>query len=243
LNMVFDDDWSTVDARMKDNKEAEIYIPGRLEIDCDSTLQNDGCVVMDSVGFRYKGNSTFNRTRSKNPFRISFDEYGIDQRWNGLKGFTLNNANMDASHMAEKIHMDFAVVRAGMAGPRMAYADVTVNGEPHAFYMMGELADGRLLKRFFGGNDGDQFKAIDGLSNNSDFSQASFSNKRYENKSDDEERGWSRLGAVIAAVNGGNPATEMPALIAMNSVYRALGTDILFSSMDSYIGVGQNYQL
>lgn len=241
LNFVFDEPWSSVDQQMKANKEAEVYVLGRLEINCDATLQNEGCLVMDSVGFRYKGNSTFNSTRSKNPFRVSFDEYGIDQRWNGIKGFTLNNANMDASHMAEKIHMDFAVVRAGMPGPRMAYADVRVNGDPHAFYMMGELADKRLLKRFFDDKDGDLFKAIDGLSNNSDFTTASFTNKRYENKSDSVERGWARLGAAIEAANGTDPAEELPALINMNGVYRGIGTDILFGSMDSYIGAGQNY--
>lgn len=226
---------------LSNNKESETYIPARLEINCDGTRANPGCILMDSVGVRYKGNSTFSANRAKNPFRISFDEYGIDQRWNGIKGFTLNNSNMDASHMAEKIHMDFAVERAKMAGPRMTYAQVQVNGNPHSFYMMGELADGRLLRNHFGDNKGDLFKAIDGLSNNSDFTPGSFDNKRYENKSDSVERGWARLGAVIDAVNGANPAQEMPAHINMNSVYRGIGTDILFSSMDSYIGVGQNY--
>lgn len=231
---------------LSNNKESEVYIPARMEINCDAAVQSPptSCIRMDSIGVRYKGNSTFGGAgRPKNPFRISFDEYGFDQRWNGIKGFTLNNANMDASHMAEKIHMDFAVERAGMAGPRMAYANVKVNGQPHSFYMMGELADSRLLNRYFGEKDGDLFKAIDGLSNNSDFTTTSFTNKRYENKSDSVERGWARLGAVVAAVNGSDPAREMPALINMNSVYRAFGTDILFSSMDSYIGVGQNYQL
>ncbi len=229
---------------LSNNKESEVYIPARMEINCEVPQGPTACIRMDSIGVRYKGNSTFGgANRPKNPFRISFDEYGIDQRWNGIKGFTLNNANMDASHMAEKIHMDFAVERAGMAGPRMAYAQVKVNGNPHSFYMMGELADSRLLNRFFGEKDGDLFKAIDGLSNNSDFTTTSFNNKRYENKSDSVQRGWNRLGAVITAVNGSNPATDMPALINMNSVYRAFGTDILFSSMDSYIGVGQNYQL
>jgi hypothetical protein len=112
--------WTSVRNTMRTNKESEIYIPAKLEINCDATRANPGCVLMDSVGVRYKGNSTFSTSREKNPFRISFDEYGIDQKWNGIQGFILNNANLDPSHMAEKIHMDFAVARAGMPGPRFA---------------------------------------------------------------------------------------------------------------------------
>lgn len=235
--------WSTIHQQLINNKEAEVYIPARMEINCDATVPSapTSCVRMDSIGVRYKGNSTFSSGGQKRPFRISFDEYGIDQRWNGTKGFTLNNGWSDPSLAAEKIHMDFAVGRAGMAGPRMAYAQVKVNGKPHSFYMMGELADSRLLKNFYGENGGDLFKAIDGLSNNSDFTTASLTNKKYENKSDSVERGWTRLGAVITAVNGSNPAQDIPARVNMNSVYRGLGTDILFGSTDSYLGAGQNY--
>jgi spore coat protein CotH len=235
--------WTTRRNTMRTNKEPEIYIPAKLEINCDATRANPGCVLMDSVGVRYKGNSTFSTSREKNPFRFSFDEYGIDQRWNGMKGFILNNANMDPSHMAEKIHMDFAVERAGMPGPRFAYANVYVNGFPYSFYLLGELADGRLLKTNFGENDGDLFKAIDGTSNNSDFSTNSFNGKRYENKSDSVERAWARLGTVITAVNGANVATTLPSLVNLNSIYRAFAADVLLGSTDSYMGVGQNYLL
>src|SRR5690606_33796482 len=217
--------WSTIHQQLINKKSSETYIPARLEINCDASATQvlTGCIRMDSVGVRYKGESTFTSGGSKRPFRISFDEYGIDQRWNGVKGFTLNNGWSDPSLAAEKVHMDFAVERAGMAGPRMAYAQVKVNGNPHSFYMMGELADSRLLNRHFGEKDGDLFKAIDGLSNNSDFTTGSIQNNnrsRYEYKGDSATRGWTRLTNVITAVNGNNVAQEMPALINMNSVYR-----------------------
>gem|GEM_PF-647688 len=227
--------------KLINNKESEVYIPAKLEINCDSTGTNAGCLKMDSIGVRYKGNSTFSSGGAKRPFRISFDEYGIDQRWNGIKGFTLNNSWNDPSHMGEKIHMDFAVERAGMTGPRIGYANVLVNGKPHSFYMMGELADNRLLNRFFGENEGDLFKAIDATSNNSDFTTTSLTNKRYEVESDSVNRAWARLGAVITAVNGSSVATALPALVNMGSVYRGFATDVLFGSTDTYAGVGQNY--
>ena len=236
--------WTSVRATLLTNKQPGISIPAKLEINCDATKTNPGCVVMDSVGVRYKGNSTFRTSQKKNPFRISFDEYGIDQRWNGTKGFILNNAKMDPSHMAEKIHMDFAVERAGMPGPRFAYADVYVNGFPYSFYLLGELADGRLLNNFFGEKDGDFFKAMDGISNSSDFTLASVSNNnrnRYEYKGDSADRAWSRLGAVVTAVNGANAATALPALVNVNAIYRAFATDVLFGSTDSYMHAGQNY--
>jgi hypothetical protein len=118
---------------------------------------------------------------------------------------------------------------------------VYVNGFPYSFYLLGELADGRLLNNNFGEKDGDLFKAIDATSNNSDFTTNSFTSKRYEFKGDSATRAWARLGNVITAVNGSSVATALPPLANMNAIYRAFAADVLFGSTDSYMGVGQNY--
>ena len=139
VNLKFDQPWSEIEPILKANKQSEVYIPARLEINC-IPAGHPGCVTMDSVGVRHKGNSTFSQNRAKNPFRFSFDEYGIEQRWDGLKGFTLNNAWSDPSHMNEKIHLDFAR-EAGIPGPRANYAWLSINDTLYAFYSLVELAD------------------------------------------------------------------------------------------------------
>jgi hypothetical protein len=250
INLVFPQSWTTVDAQLKSNKEAEINIPGRIEINCIPS-GNPRCITFDSVGVRYKGNSTFSSNSQKNPFRIDFDAYGIDQRWDGMKGFILNNSNSDASYMREKIHTDFAI-RVGLVSPRFSYAQVYVNGAIHSFYQMGELVDGPFLKTRLGENDGDLFKAVDGLGANqfSDFQRKSpFTTSAYqsfyENKSDSTARAWARLITLIDTLNL-STAQRLPDAMAqrvnLDGLYRGLGSDILFANFDAYIQSGRNFQ-
>jgi CotH kinase protein/Lamin Tail Domain len=247
VNVKFDKPWSEIEPILKANKQNEIYIPASLEINC-IPAGHPGCVKMDSVGVRHKGNSTFNQNRAKNPFRFSFDEYGIDQRWDGLKGFTLNNAWSDPSHMNEKIHLDFAH-KAGIAGPRANFAWLYINDTLFSFYSLVELADKHLLQSRFGDKDGDLFKANDlvGGGQVSDFVRrspfdASAYLNRFENKSDSVERAWDRLVRFIDTLNlATDIASVLPRIADVNALYRAFGSDNLFNNTDSYAQSGQNY--
>src|SRR5690606_22542495 len=153
-------------------------------------------------------------------------------RWNGIDGFMLSNGWNDASMMREKIQFDF-LQPAGVAAPRASYAVVRTNGQPHSFYMLIERVDKRFLRARFREDAGDRFKAIDGLSNNSDLTVNSVNNQRYENKSDSVARGWARLKRFVDTVNLAS-ATQLPAALDrmadLNSIYRSLGADNLFSS-------------
>jgi hypothetical protein len=247
FNLKFDRPWGEIEPVLKANKQGETYIPARLEINC-IPAGHPGCVTMDSVGVRHKGNSTFSQNRSKNPFRISFDEYGIDQRWDGLKGFTLNNAWFDPSHMNEKIHLDFAR-KAGIAGPRANFAWLYINDTLYSFYSLVELADKRLLQSRFGEKDGDLFKANDlvGGGQVSDFARhspfdVSAYRDRYENKSDSVGRAWDRLVRFIDTLNlAADIASALPRIADVDALYKAHGADNLFSNTDSYAQSGQNY--
>lgn len=247
VNVKFDQPWSVVEPILKANKQNEVYIPAKVEINC-IPAGHPGCVKMDSVGVRHKGNSTFNQSRAKNPFRFSFDEYGLDQRWDGLKGFTLHNAWNDPAHMNEKIHLDFAR-KAGVAGPRANFAWLYINDTIFSFYSLVELADKRFLQSRFGDKDGDLFKANDLLDRSpaSDFARyspydASAYHTRYENKSDSLERGWNRLVRFIDTLNlAEDIASALPRIANVNSLYRGLGTDNLFNNTDSYAQSSQNF--
>ncbi|OGU27395.1 MAG: hypothetical protein A2057_09345 [Ignavibacteria bacterium GWA2_35_9] len=91
----------------------------------DATV--DG-VVYDSVGVRFKGNSSYSHPNNKKPFKINFDEYREDQRWDGLKGIHLNNCWNDPTFMREKIHLDFCK-DAGISAPRANYTELYINNE------------------------------------------------------------------------------------------------------------------
>ena len=247
VNVKFDRPWSEVEPILKENKQAEIYIPARLEINC-IPAGHPGCVAMDSVGVRHKGNSTFSQRRAKNPFRFSFDEYGIDQRWDGLKGFTLNNAWSDPSHMNEKIHLDYAR-KAGITAPRANFAWLYINDTLYAFYSLVELADKRLLQSRFGEKDGDLFKANDlvGGGQASDFMRrspydVSAYQSRFENKSDSVERAWTRMVRFIDTLNlAEDIASALPRIARVNALYQAFAADNLLGNADSYVQSAQNY--
>jgi spore coat protein CotH len=247
VNVKFDRSWSEIEPILKANKQNEVYIPARLEINC-IPAGHPGCVTMDSVGVRHKGNSTFSQSRAKNPFRFSFDEYGIEQRWDGLKGFTLNNAWSDPSHMNEKINLDFAR-EAGVAGPRANFAWLYINDTLFSFYSLVELGDKTLLQTRFGEKDGDLFKANDlvggGLASDfvrrSPFDASAYLN-RFEIKSDSADRAWNRLVRFIDTLSlATDIATALPRIVNLDALYRAFGTDNLFSNTDSYVQNGQNY--
>lgn len=53
-------------------------------------------ISFDSVGIRYKGNSSYNPTRAKNPFNIKLD-YILDQKYDGYNTLKLSSGFMDPS--------------------------------------------------------------------------------------------------------------------------------------------------
>lgn len=57
----------------------------------------------DSVGIRYKGNSTYSATRNKNPFNIKLDFVKGSQQYDGFNTLKLSNAFMDPSFLREAL--------------------------------------------------------------------------------------------------------------------------------------------
>jgi len=83
---------------LEDNKESGIEIPARLTV-------NDE-VVLDHVGVRYKGNSSYNIKEEKKSFNVSVDGFTDDQDLWGYETLNLNNGFVDPTYMREKITSD-----------------------------------------------------------------------------------------------------------------------------------------
>jgi spore coat protein CotH len=216
----------------------EQYMAARVTVDG---------VPYDSVGVRLKGNASYTHPNQKKPFRLSFDEYRSAQRWDGLKGVHLNNCWEDPTFIREKLHLDYCR-DAGIPAPRGNFAALTLNGELWGFYSLVEHVDGTFLTTRYGNNDGNLYKAVDGFLNPmiSDFrwygSDPSAYYNRYELRTDNSPNPWTDLIAVIDQLNNSpNPATALPPLVNLESVYRALATDNLLASFDSYAGSGRNF--
>lgn len=225
------------------NQGFEQYMAGTVTL-------ND-TLVLDSVGVRLKGNSSFTHPNNKKSIRLSFDEYRDAQRCDGEKGLHLNNCWGDPSFMREKMHLDF-LRDAGIPGPRANYANVYINGQLWGLYSMVEHVDKTFLAARYGDKNGNLYKAVDGFGLSaqyySDFrwyggTPDSYS-VRYELKTDESTTPWTDLISLIDSVNNApSAATAVPAVLDLTSFARAMAADNLFANLDSYLNSARNFYI
>lgn len=92
-------------------------------------------VVFDSVGVKYKGNSTYSPNQTKNPFHIELDTYK-EQDYQGYKDIKLSNGAKDPSFLREVL--SYQILRKYMDAPLSNYANVYVNGDLIGLYSNSE---------------------------------------------------------------------------------------------------------
>ena len=120
-----------------------------------ATLEIDG-EIFDSVGVRYKGNSTFHPDFPKNPFNIKLDHIRSKQSYQGVSTLKLANGLADPSFVREVLAYEIA--RKYMPAPQAAYLRVNINGEYHGLYVNTETIDKSFVKRWFGSKEYAFFK-------------------------------------------------------------------------------------
>lgn len=111
----------------------------------------------DSVGVRYKGNSSYFRTRNetlkKLPLNIKLD---FKKRGQALKGnqntIKLSNAFLDPSFVREPIA--YEVIRKYMPAPQCNFSKLYINGKYWGLYVNSESVDASFIKKHFGVSNG-----------------------------------------------------------------------------------------
>ena len=96
----------------------------------DSVIFNG--TMKDSVGVKYKGNSTFSESNDKNPLNISIDYITSNQDYQGHETIKLSNGQKDPSFLRETL--SYEIARKYMQAPRSNYAKVYINGAYHGLY-------------------------------------------------------------------------------------------------------------
>ncbi len=204
----------------------------------------------DSVGVRFKGNSSFTHPNNKKSLRLAFDEFK-DLKIDGEKGLHLNNVWGDPTFLREKIFLDYCR-DAGIAAPRANYARVSLNDTLWGFYTLIEHVDKRFLSNHYGKNSGDLFKAVDAFGPVdtskiiSDFKwidgNADSYAQYYELKTDGSATAWPQLLSILDSLNHGQALdTWMPTKINMPALCNAIAANMLFANLDSYTGSGRNF--
>ena len=117
--------------------------------------------VYDSVGVKYKGNSTYSSRQVKNPFHIEFNTFK-DQDYQGYSDIKLSNVAKDPSFLREVL--SYEILRNYMDAPESNFANVYVNGTLIGLYSNSEAINKDFVKDRFGSKNNTFFKCnpIDG---------------------------------------------------------------------------------
>lgn len=203
-------------------------------------------VVFDSVGVKYKGNSTYNPNQTKNPFHIELDTYK-DHIYEGYTDIKLSNVAKDPSFVREVL--SYQILRQYMDAPLSNYANVYVNGTLMGLYSNSEAITKKFVNnRFYskkntfvkcnppagaGPGSSDYPNLVDLGPDSTNYYAA------YELKSD---IGWDELINLCDTL--GSSVNAIEDILDVDRALWMLAFDNVLVNLDSYIGgFAQNYYL
>lgn len=235
-------DWANQLSLNYSNEEAG-YLPARF---------SDGNIVLDSVGVRYKGNSSYSAIGNspKKPFKIRFDSFRSGQSYYGISRLNFNNGFGDPTFMREKLAYDIAAKY--LPSPRAAFANLKVSTTGSSPQLLGlftqvEQVDKPFLLRTMGNNQGNLFKASDhgaSLLWEGEFSTSYEDN--LELKTNKTINDWSGMVTFLNFLNNSSDlefCQQHSAWFDPTNTTRWLAFNSVIAHFDSYTGSGRNYYM
>jgi len=203
-------------------------------------------VEFDSVGVKYKGNSTYRASQVKNPWHIELDTYK-DHKYEGYTDIKLSNIAKDPSFIREVL--SYQILRQYMDAPLSNYANVYVNGELIGLYSNSEAISKKFVRSRFGSKDNTFIKCNppEGAGPQaSDFPDLQYLGNdstsyydAYELKSDE---GWAELITLCGTLE--NEPAAIESILDVDRALWMLAYNSALVNLDSYIGgFKQNYYL
>ena len=202
--------------------------------------------VYDSVGVKYKGNSTYNANQVKNPFHIELDTYK-NHNHEGYTDIKLSNVAKDPSFIREVL--SYKILRNYMDAPLSNYANVYVNGTLIGLYCSSEAVSKKFVDSRFGSKTNAFLKCNPPAGagpSTTDLPDLVYLGQDstnyyagYEMKSD---YGWQELIDFCDTLE--NNITDIEAILDVDRAIWMLAFDNMLVNLDSYIGgFQQNYYL
>ena len=239
------DDWSGVLDSLKRNGDQRLI----------AAVQIDG-VTYDSVGVRYKGNSSYfnvwKHKSTKLPFNIKAHHVKKKQRFPGdVKTIKLSNVFRDPSFLREVL--SYEIAGDYMASPKANFARVYVNDQYLGLYNNTESVNKEFLKENFGNSKGAFFKCDPIWTNQvpkgcSSGDKAALLyqgkdtvcfEKNYELKS---KNGWEELQKLTEILN--KSPKQIEKYLNVDEVLWMLAFNNVLVNLDSYTGrLCHNYYL
>ncbi len=240
-------------------QEIKIYFPVSNWDNMMDTAKagSEGYILSDSVvvngtrftgcGVKYKGNSSYNITRPKNPLHIKLD-YSSSQDYQGFEDIKLGNGFSDPSFVREA--SSYLILKQYMDAPLSNFAQVSINGAPYGLMSNIEDIGNKFLNEHYfsskntfvkcnpdnagpGSGTGSSliYAGTDSLSTNYD--------TKYEMKS---EFGWKDLINLCDSLS--NYTSSINDLLDIDRVLWMHAFNNVLVNLDSYSGsFRQNYYL
>lgn len=207
-------------------------------------------VRFDSVGVRYKGNSSYSPTRNKNPFNIKLDHVIDGQHYEGFKILKLSNGFMDPSFLREVL--GYFICRQYLPASRANFMRVYVNDAYIGLYTNVEHAGDGFLEANYLSSSGAYFQcdradvpvsippSCTPANPGSALRYTSPDSACYYNQYElESEHGWASLLNLLKMLNQ-SPATIAEVLNVDRALWM-LALNNAYVNLDSYSGSGHNY--
>lgn len=200
-------------------------------------------VTYDSIGVKYKGNSTYSANNSKNPLHIYLD-YMINQDYDGYESIKLSNGKNDPSFVREVL--SYEIARKYMKAPLSNYAKVYINGSYYGVFSSSEAINGDFTdRRLFADNDNTRVKCNPENTSNGGSSleyQGTDSSSYYDYYEMKSDAGWQDLIDLTYSIE--NTPDDIEDILDIDHAIWMLAFDNVLVNLDSYIGpFRQNYYL
>ena len=216
----------------------QLYAAGNDERLMGSVTING--LAFDSVGIRYKGNSTYNANQIKNPFNIKLDYIIDDQELDGYGTLKLANCYKDPSMIREVL--GYEIARNYFPASLSNYANVYVNGTHLGLYTSDQDVDKLFMRTNFGGDEGARIKGESSGPTGSVwdyFGQDSASYEDYYKLESDF--GWAELIDFLDVLN--NDEDNVEEVLNIDRHLWFIAWSNLFVNLDGPINNPQNYYI
>jgi len=201
--------------------------------------------VFDSVGVRYKGNSSYRANQVKNPLNIKLDYIIDDQDIEGYGTLKLANVYNDPSFVREAL--SYEIARKYMPASEANYAKVYVNGTQLGLYTSVQDMDKFFMRTHFTSDENARFKGE--LGNNAQPGQMGGVWEYFGNDSTDyydlyaaeSDFGWDELVEFLDTLN--NHSNYVDEVLNIDRHLWFLAFSNMVVNLDGPINNPQNYYL
>lgn len=205
--------------------------------------------VIDSVGFKRKGNISQYSNPNKKAIKIKTNKYVKGKKYDGIKEFTLHMNYQDPTMMREKLTYDLCA-KMGLFSLRTAFAKVYINDVYWGLYTIVEGKD-EMYKRFFDNRDMDAIESLDMgnmcyISDNPleyDYNNNSSGIPYYQLENGNKSTAWARFAKMIDKANNTDNNVYMdtvPKYLNLRDFFKYQAINVYLMNMDSYINFKGN---